>query len=126
MAWFAPRSVGLSDPGGDGRARIQMRRRFMVLGQTLAGMQVWDVRRAIAVLRRMNEEEKRPRSLRLAGRGEMGVNVLYAALFEDDIAGAALTELPSSHAVGPDYLNILRVLDIPGALELARSRMELE
>jgi hypothetical protein len=54
------------------------------------------------------------------------VNVLYAALFEDDVAGAALTELPSSHAVGPDYLNILRVLDIPGALELARSRMELE
>ena len=42
---FMPRGYGLASLTDDERYITQVRRRFMLLGQTLAGMQVWDVRR---------------------------------------------------------------------------------
>jgi hypothetical protein len=57
----------------------------------------------------------------------MAVVALYAALFEPNVARLDLWSLPPSHAEGPDFLNVLRVLDVPQALAMAaeRSRVKL-
>ncbi len=120
--WFAPRGVGLSAWAGDEKKQTQIRRRFMLLGQTLDGMRVWDIRRAVGALRALPEFQTSPLAMRAAG--SMGVNALYAGLFEPTIARLDLSSLPKSHRGGPDYLNVLRVLDIPEALELAGGRAQ--
>jgi cephalosporin-C deacetylase-like acetyl esterase len=125
FAVVAPRGVGptrWSEAGRfDGKpAGHQIRRRFYLLGQTWEGQQVWDVRRAVAVLREMKDLEKVP--LTLQGKGTMGGIALYAALFESDIAGVDLWYPPASHRTGPTFLNVLRVLDMPQAVALMLPR----
>jgi hypothetical protein len=60
------------------------------------------------------------------GRGTQAVNLLYASLFEPGISGMILSDLPTSHQQGPDYLNVLRVMDIPVALKIAESRFPVQ
>ncbi len=112
-----PRGIGPSAWSGDA---TQIRRRFMLLGQTLDGMRVWDIRRAVQALRSLNEFNDSP--LTLQAEGDMAVNVLYASLFEQTINGLDLRRVPSSHMAGPDYLNVLKVLDIPEAAAMAAER----
>ena len=50
LAWFAPRGVGLTAWTGDEKRQTKIRRRFQLLGQTLDGMRVWDIRRAIQTI----------------------------------------------------------------------------
>ena len=104
--------------GGDAKKQTQIRRRFMLLGQTLDSMRVWDIRQAIRALRAKYPSAE----LRVEGRGTQAVNLLYASLFEPGIAGMTLSDLPASHQEGPDYLNVLRVMDIPVALKIAEGR----
>jgi hypothetical protein len=56
----------------------------------------------------------------------MAVNCLYASLFETNIAQMALSGIPSSHFYGPDYLNVMRILDIPQTVALAAERAPLQ
>lgn len=123
LAFVAPRGVGPTAWTGDEKRRTQIRRRFMLLGQTLDGMRVWDIRRAVTALR----EALGPGApaVTLRARGTMGVNALYAGLFEPSVKRLELTRLPASHREGPDYLNVLKIFDIPQALELARARAEV-
>ena len=53
----------------------------------------------------------------LAASGPMGVNALYASLFEASVRHVELNALPTSHLEGPDYLGVLRLTDIPQVLE---------
>lgn len=120
VAFFAPRGVGptawdASEPG-----RTQLRRRFMLLGQTLDGIRVWDVRRAVQALGAV--EGLTESRVTLRGEGPMSAITLYAALFEPRITGLELGNLPGSHRDGPDFLNVLRALDIPQAVALAVER----
>jgi hypothetical protein len=103
-----------------GEERTPTRRRFMLLGQTLDGMRVWDIRRAIQALRAMAEFHDCP--LRIEADGVLGVDALYASLFEDGIVGLDLRRIPSSHRDGPDYLNVLKILDIPQAVVMGAER----
>ena len=120
---FAPRGIGLSAWDGDQRQQTHIRRRFMLLGQTLDGMRVWDIRRAIQALRSVAELKDLPIDLR--AEGSMAVNTLYAALYEPGIRGITLSKLPASHREGPDYLNVLRFLDIPQAVAMAADTSEV-
>jgi hypothetical protein len=119
-AYFAPRGIGPTEWNKDERKRTQIRRRFMLLGQTRDGMRVWDVRRAIQALRAIDSTKDLP--LDLDSRGEMAGIVLYASLFEPDIAGIDLWHLPRSHREGPIFLNVLRYLDAPQAVAMAAER----
>ena len=58
----------------------------------------------------------------LQGKGEAAGLVLYAALFEPDVARLDLWHPPASHRDGPVFLNVLRVLDVPQAVALAFPR----
>lgn len=123
MAYFAPRGIGPTAWSSDERKQTQIRRRFMLLGQTLDGMRVWDVRRAIQTLRRIESTKSVP--IVLQGKGQMAGITLYACLFEPDIAGLELWHLPHSHRDGPILLNVLRYLDTPQAVAMAAERSEV-
>jgi len=120
LAYLPPRGIGPTATSGNARDQIQIRRRYMLLGQTLDGMRVWDIQRAVAALRQTAIAGHAP--LHLHGARHQAVNVLYASLFTDRIAGVELVTPPASHAAGPDYLNVLRFLDIPQAAAMAAER----
>ena len=123
VAYFAPRGIGPTAWAADERKQTQIRRRFMLLGQTLDAMRVWDVRRAIQTLRKMDFATGVP--VTLHGRGQIAGIALYASLFEPDIARLELWHPPRSHRDGPIFLNVLRYLDVPQAVAMAAERREV-
>ncbi len=118
MAYMCPRGVGPwswdvkekpADPklaAAVEKDHVQRLRRFYLIGQTLEGQQVFDVRSAIRALRAVDGLQKNKLWLQ-ASRVQAG-NALYASLFEDGITRVDLHELPHSHMQGPVYLNVLK------------------
>ncbi len=123
LAWFAPRGVGMTAWSGDTKAQTKIRRRFMLLGQTLDGMRVWDIRRAVQMIHFVRDADVA--KVELQATGQMGVNALYASLFETSVRRLELSELPKSHAEGPDYLGVLRVTDVPEVTEALGSKVSV-
>lgn len=109
--------------GGSHGDQTPVRRRFMLIGQTLDGMRVWDIRRGLQALRSLKGLGDVPVSIE--ADGTIGVNALYASLFEPGISELHLRYIPASHMEGPDYLNVLKYLDIPQAAAMAAERCEL-
>ncbi len=120
LACLPPRGIGPTAYSGTEKDRVQIRRRFMLLGQTLEGMRVWDIRRAVETLQQPGLFANA--SLHLQGARDQAVNALYASLFIDGLASVELISPPVSHMTGPDYLNVLRFLDIPQAAAMAAER----
>jgi dienelactone hydrolase len=121
FAAIAPRGIGVTrwaEPGS--RDDIHVRRRFALLGQTVDGQRVWDVRRAIAAL--AAQPDLAPAKLTLHGERDAAGIALHAGLFEPKVAAFDLWHLPPSHQTGPILLNVLRVLDTPQAVALAAPR----
>jgi len=82
----------------------------MLLGQTLDGMRVWDIRRAIQAVHQVREDDKG--KIELNARGSMAVNALLAGLFEPNVRQLDLSQLPKSFTAGPDYLGVLKICDL--------------
>jgi dienelactone hydrolase len=138
VVFFAPRGVGPTVPSADvqtdqphsfilsrykaGWATID-RRRHILLGQTMDGMRVWDIGRAVAAVRDPQLFGTTP--IVLSGARNAAVNALYASLFIDGLDSVELFTPPASHANGPDYLNVLRFLDVPQAAAIAMERQTL-
>jgi hypothetical protein len=122
LAFFAPRGVAPAPWSKKPASAVQVRRRYMLLGQTLDSMRAWDIRCAANALCSLPGFETTPVSVRAGG--QMGVNAAYAALFDPAIKKLELEQLPQSHADGPDYLNVLKVVDIPQVLEMLMERVE--
>lgn len=122
-AWLVavpPRGVGPSAWNPTDRKRVQIERRFMLLGQTSDGMRVWDVRRAIQALRRMPglAEAK----LVIEGRGQAGILGLYAAIFEPGVSAVHLITPPNEHRQGPYFLNVEKIFDLPQAVAVVAAK----
>jgi dienelactone hydrolase len=137
MAYVCPRGIG-SAPWDDPaefdaahpkaaaiakKARTQRLRRFYLVGQSLPGQQVWDIRCAIHALRTVDGLEDKP--LWIQASREQAGNALYASLFEDHITRLDLHGLSHSHHDGPFYLNVLKDLDIPQSAAMAAERTRL-
>jgi hypothetical protein len=132
MAYMCPRGIGptawdVKEKPADAKAaaalekdHVQRLRRFYLLGQTLEGQQVWDVRCAVRALRSVPGLQSTKLWIQ-ASRTQAG-NALYASLFEDGITRLDLHELPHSHTQGPVYLNVLKYLDMPQAVAMACER----
>jgi hypothetical protein len=123
-AIFFPRGVGPTAWSGGPLRETQMRRRYMLIGQTLDGMRVWDICRAVEALHSTKSISRVP--LKLEASGDMGVDALYASLFVPGIGALRLDHIPATQMDGPDYLNVLKVLDIPEAAAMAAERCPLE
>ena len=126
LAFFAPRGVGLTAWSGGEKRLTKIRRRFMLLGQTLDGMRVWDIRCAVQVLHSVSGADTAAIGLR--AEGGMAVNALYAALFEPEVRRINLVNLPKSHRdpAAPDYLNVLKFTDIPRVKAVVTEQAKVE
>jgi hypothetical protein len=87
----------------------------VLVGRTVDQGRVWDV---AAVARPLNGEGP----VKVIGRGQAGILAAYAALWEPSIKEVILVDPPTSHATGPIFMNVLRVLDVPEALGLLAPR----
>jgi len=123
FAWIAPRGIGPTASNLSEAKRLQQRRRYMLLGETVDAMRVWDIRRGIQALRSLEGLRNAPVSLR--AKGSMAVNGLYASLFEPNVSQLEFQNVPNSHRDGPDYLNVLRFLDVPQAVAMAAERSKI-
>jgi hypothetical protein len=124
LAFFAPRGVGLDAWSGGDKCLTQIRRRFMLLGQTLDGMRAWDIRRAIQAIHFVRGGD--PAQVGLRANGAMAANALYATLFEPTVSALDLVNLPKSHMEGPDYLGVLKVTDISHVKDAVADSVELK
>ncbi len=128
MAYVCPRGIGPTAWTGSPKAQTQRLRRFYLLGQTLDGMRVWDIRRTLQTIRAIPGFQETP--LWIQAHRDMAVDSLYASLFEDNIKRLDLHEMPITHngtvadskQAGPALLNVLKYLDIPQAAAIAAVR----
>lgn len=121
MAYVQPRGSGAQSWSQLSEVKQrQMRRRLMLVGETLESGQVWDIRQAAAVLREVPGFARTP--LWLQAQKEMAVNTLYASLFIPEVKRVDLHAPAASHRGGPTYLNVLRHLDVPQAVAMAAER----
>jgi hypothetical protein len=120
---LAPRGIGLTKLTQNEKHITQTRRRFMLLGQTLAGQQVWDVRRCIRALRTLERCAGAP--LELWGTGDSASLITLATLFERDIHKIHLGDYPSTDKEQPDYLNISRFTTPLQLINLAKRKTEV-
>lgn len=123
MLYLPVRGIGPTAWTEDEREQTHIRRRFNLLGQTLDGMRIWDIRRGIQSLRAI-EGGGEP-ELWLQAAGTMAGNALYAALYEPDVHRLDLHDLPSSHEDGPEILNVLRFTDIPQIATMVGEKAKL-
>jgi dienelactone hydrolase len=123
-AYVCPRGIG---PQGveklPERKLTHLRRRLLLLGESLESGRVWDIRQASAALRSVHGFAKTP--LGLHAQKMMAANALYASLFIPAVARLLLDKPPTSQRDGPIYLNVLRHLDLPQAVALAAERSPL-
>ncbi|MCB1062145.1 MAG: acetylxylan esterase [Verrucomicrobiae bacterium] len=120
MAYVAPRGIGSTAWTDDEKEQTHIRRRFQLLGMTQDSARVWDIRRGVQALRSVAGMDKV--QLWMQSQDNMAANTLYASLFEPNVHRLDLHHLPASHMEGPDYLNVLRFLDIPQAVAMAAER----
>jgi cephalosporin-C deacetylase-like acetyl esterase len=112
-AILAPRGVGPTACTPEPANYIA--RAHLFVGRTIDQGRVWDI---AAVARHLNGDGP----IKVIGRGQAGILGAYAALFEPTVQEVIAIDPPASHADGPIFLNILRVLDIPEALGLLAPR----
>lgn len=118
---IVPRGVGPTQWTDAGTTTdVHIRRRFALIGQTLDGQRVWDIRRALTALPAVDGLQTVP--VRLHGSGQAGILALYAGLFEPGVTEFDLWNPPTTHRDGPIFLNVARILDIPQAVALAGPR----
>jgi len=110
---------GVDYPVGNARMAT-LKRTAALAGATLESMQVWDILRSLDYL--TAEEQLRPSSISVYGRGEMGALAVYAAALDVRIGRVILDDPPYSHWQGPALMNILRVTDLPEAAALVAPR----
>ncbi len=129
----ANQAVVFCEPRGIGETRWTekdppnyVKRSHALLGRTVDSGRVWDVVAAAKYLsasfRAEGASERIP--VQVAGKGAAGLIAAYAAIQTPEIAGATLVAPPASlmDSAAPQFLNALRVCDVPDALGLIAPR----
>jgi cephalosporin-C deacetylase-like acetyl esterase len=101
-----------------------LRRQAMVAGTTLESMQMYEILRSLALLRTLPEVDAK--RITILGRGEMGVNALYAALLDEGDPQVVMVSPTGSHRQGPHYLNVLRYTDIPQVAATLGAKVKIQ
>jgi len=121
-------SVYLCAPRGVGQTRWSRKnppnyveRSHVLLGRTVDTGRVWDI---IATARYLHGKNNSNIPVYVLGEGAAGVLAAYAALWEPEIAGVILNKPPLSHMdiESPQFLNVLRVCDVPDVLGMLAPR----
>jgi hypothetical protein len=118
----APRGAGRGAWVGNEAKQIQIRRRFQLLGMTVDGMRVWDIRRAIQVVR---QECPQLQELRLRARSGAESIVLLASLYEPPVEIVIAPMINGGVDQQPSILNLTRSMPIEMLPVLVASRSRL-
>jgi len=96
-------------------------RSVVLLGRTVDSGRLWDV---VATMRYLDDHHGGKIPIHVLGDGRFGVIGAYAALLEPKIAGVTLNKPPATHMSpgSPQFLNVLRVCDIPDVLGMLAPR----
>ncbi len=123
--------VVLCEPRGTGETRWTRKngpnyveRSHVLLGRTVDAGRVWDVIAAARyVAARFSSGEIEP-AVFVAGKGPAAIVAAYAAVLNEQIAGAKLISPPATHVdnAAPQLLNVLRVCDVPDVLGMLAPR----
>ncbi len=106
---------------GDEKKQIQIARRFQLLGMTIDGMRVWDIRRTIQTIR---QECPQLESLKIrAQSGAEGV-VMLASLFEEPVQELTLPGIVMDRD-HPTILNLSRTIPLELIPILAAQRTSI-
>jgi len=111
IAYVVPRGIGPTEWSRDERKRTHIRRRFMQLGQTAAGMQTYDIVRAATALQSFLESPDLVFSLE--AENEAATWALFASLFIENVDSLTLTNLAPRNRDAPDFLNVSRLVEPP-------------
>lgn len=97
-----------------------VRRSHVLLGRTVDAGRVWDVIAAARYLQGIHTDVP----VHVAGQGAAGIIAAYAAMWEPEIAGVLVDQPPLTHMDpgAPQFLNVLRVADIPDVLGMVAPR----
>ena len=111
LIMLLPRGVGPTRWPADEKKQTQIRRRFMQVGQTLAGMQVYDTITGLQVIRNLPNFNAKKATIH--ANGAAATWALFAAVFESGFDQLSLSDLPHSHRHSPDLLNVSRIATLP-------------
>ena len=117
VAILPSRGIGPTQWNQDPRKDTHIRRRFLLLGQSVDAMRVWDLRRAVQAASKIGFQSGG--KIDVEARGTMAGLAVYAAIFEPQIGNLELTDLPADHRHGPYFLNVRRFINVPEALAIA-------
>lgn len=120
IAYVAPRGIGPTEWSTEPKKRTQIRRRFMQLGQTVAGMQTYDIVRATVALQEFLKVPDLAFSLEATRDGASWA--LFASLFIKNVKSLTLSELSPRNRDAPDLLNISRLAEPPHVVLMLAAR----
>jgi dienelactone hydrolase len=129
----ADHAIVLCEPRGIGATKWTRKnppnyaeRCHVLLGRTVDAGRVWDVIAATKYIPADSRFVERSATLpiHVAGSGPAGLIAAYAAALDDAIASVTLVDPPRTHmdSAAPQFLNVLRVCDVPVALGLLAPR----
>jgi len=125
---FTPRGVGPHAWRGNEAKQRQIRRRFQLIGTTADAERIWDIRRAIQILRHVCPSLKTPPKV----EGEQpffkqhfGQLVLLATLFETPPPTLKLGGTATDATQWPDVLNLTRTISPQELVALAAFRSKV-
>ncbi|MFH1070923.1 MAG: hypothetical protein V1794_14995, partial [Candidatus Glassbacteria bacterium] len=107
----------------DDSLRHQMIREANIIGYCFDGMRVYEILRAVDLLRGLPEVD--PQRIALFGKKALGVNCLYAGLLDGNLERVIVESPTASHTQGPYYLGILTHTDIPEVAWLMADKLKL-
>ncbi|QDU76510.1 Acetyl xylan esterase (AXE1) [Bremerella volcania] len=117
---LAPRGIGPTQWTQETKPEIQLRRRYLLLGQSHDAMQVWDIRRAAEEILRSTSTEH----VDVEASGKMAALVVYAAIFEPAIGDLTLHNPPADHREGPYFMNVRRFMNMREAMAMASNSLD--
>ena len=119
----APRGIGPTKWSQEKKTDVNIRRRFLLLGQSMDGMRAWDIRRAVHAASKIVGNNEAPITVE-ASDVLAGVAV-YATIFEPQIDRLVMHNPPADHQDGPILLNVRRFMNMPEAVAMAAEKAEV-
>ena len=118
---FAPRGIGETRFVGNKKQQTQFRRRFYLLGQTLEGMQTFDIMRMLEAVR--NKYPKR--SFEIWPSDDATMTTLLSAGFSDGLTEKDTVVISQSEWEMPIILNLDRFLSKPNVPRFAGAKYKV-
>lgn len=117
ILFLSVRGAGPAKFSGNDFKQAQIIKRYRLLGQSLHGMQTWDIRRALEST--LDAGLAKAPDLSVWARGITAGMAVHAALFLDQKINLELAGLPKTYQDGPYYPKVMQYLDPPAVLLLA-------